>query len=118
MADWLRDYYDNIDNMRLDDFVDSHTEDIVVQFGNNPPAVGKQQVREAIGQFWTMISGLEHNFVNVHESGSTTVLEANIDYTRHDDQVVTVPCASILDRAEDGRVSALRIYVDLAPVFA
>jgi hypothetical protein len=29
-----------------------------------------------------------------------------------------VPCASILDRAQDGKVSALRIYIDLAPVFA
>jgi ketosteroid isomerase-like protein len=118
MADWLRDYYDNIDGMRLDDFVESHTDDVVVKFGNNPPAEGKEQVREAIGQFWTMISGLEHTFVNVHEAGDTTVLEADIDYTRQDGQVVTVPCASILDRAQDGKVRQLRIYVDLAPVFA
>jgi ketosteroid isomerase-like protein len=118
MADWLRDYYDNIDHMRLDDFVNSHTDDVLVQFGNNPPAVGKEQVREAIGQFWTMIDGLEHTFINVHEAGSTTVLEADIEYTRQDAQVVTVPCASILDRAPDGKVSALRIYIDLAPVFA
>ena len=117
MAEWLRDYYDNVDNMRLDDFVDSHTDDVIVQMGNNPPAHGKEQVREAIGQFWTMIDGLEHNFSQVHESGGTTVLEAQIDYTRKDGKVVTVPCASVLDRAEDGRVAALRVYIDLAPVF-
>ena len=118
MSDWINDYYANIDNMRLDDFVNSHTDDVVVKFGNNPPAVGKDQVRAAIGQFWTLIGGMKHSFVNVHEAGNTTVLEADIDYTRLDGQVVTVPCASIIDRVDDGKVSGLRIYIDLAPVFS
>jgi ketosteroid isomerase-like protein len=118
MGDWLRDYYDTIDNMRLDEFVDSHTDGVVVQFANNPPAHGKDEVRESIGQFWTLIDGLEHTFLSVHEDGPTTVLESNIDYTRKDGQVVTVPCASVVDRAGDGKVSGLRVYIDLAPVFA
>jgi ketosteroid isomerase-like protein len=117
MSDWLRTYYDNVDNMRLDEFVDSHTDDVIVQFGNNPPARGKDEVREAIGQFWMMIDGLQHTFNQVHESDGTTVLEAQIDYTRKDGQVVTVPCASVLDRVDDGKISALRVYIDLAPVF-
>lgn len=118
VPDWVRDYYDNVDSMRLDDFVDSHTDDVVVQFADNPPAHGKEQVREAIGQFWALIDGLEHHFRRVHESGATTVLEGDIDYTRKDGQVVTVSCASILDRTPDGKVSRLRVYIDLAPVFA
>jgi ketosteroid isomerase-like protein len=116
--DWLRVYYENVDGMRLDDFVDSHTDDVVVKFGNGPAAVGKEQVREAIGQFWTMVGGLRHNFVSVHQSGDTTVLEADIDYTLLDGRVVTVPCASILERDGGGKVRALRVYIDLAPVFA
>ena len=118
MSDWVRDYYDNVDNMRLDEFVDSHTDDVVVKMGNSPPAVGKDAVREAIGGFWTMIGGLRHEFVSVHDAGATTVVEASIDYTLLDGRVVTVPCASILDRADGGKVSGLRVYIDLAPVFS
>jgi hypothetical protein len=28
-----------------------------------------------------------------------------------------VPCVSLLDRAADGRVSSLRVHIDLAPLF-
>jgi len=55
---------------------------------------------------------------NVHDAGATTVLESVVDYTRKDGQVVTIPSASFLDRAQDGKVSELRVYIDLAPVFA
>ncbi len=119
MADtWLKDYYDDVDNMRLEEFVARHTDDVMVQFGNNPPANGKDEVRGAIGYFWEMIGGLKHNFVNVIEDGDVTVLEANIDYLRKDDgQTVTVPCVSILRRNGE-LVEQLKMFLDLAPVFS
>jgi ketosteroid isomerase-like protein len=117
MSGWLRDYYDDVDNMRLQAFVDRHTDDVVVKFGNNPPAVGKAEVEKAIGYFWTMIGGLRHQFVNVFADGDTTILEAEIDYERKDGVHVMVPCTSILHR-RDGLVDGLRVYLDLAPVFA
>ena len=117
MGDWLKDYYDDVDNMRLQAFVARHTDDVVVKFGNNPPAVGKAQVEQSIGYFWTMIGGLRHHFVNVFTDGDTTILEAEIDYQRKDGGTVRVPCTSILHR-RDGLVDGLRVYLDLAPVFA
>lgn len=113
---WLRDYYDDVDNMRLEPFIEHHTDDVVVQFGNNPPAEGKEQVRAAIGHFWEMIGGLKHNFGKVVTEGPNTVLEANIDYERLDGKTVTVPCATMLHR--DGeKVDEVKIFIDLAPVF-
>jgi ketosteroid isomerase-like protein len=117
MSDWLHDYYDDVDNMRLDAFVDRHTDDVVVKFGNNPAAVGKDEVRNSIGYFWTLIGGLKHDFRNVYLDGDTTIVEADIEYTRADGGHVTVPCTSILHR-RDGLVDQLRVYLDLAPVFA
>ena len=38
---WLRDYYDDVDNMRLEPYLAHHTDDVKVTFGNNPTAVGK-----------------------------------------------------------------------------
>jgi ketosteroid isomerase-like protein len=117
MGDWLRDYYDDVDNMRLDAFIDRHTDDVVVKFANNPPAVGKDEVAQAIGGFFQMIAGMRHDFVNVYTDGDATILEANIDYARKDGHHVTVPATSVLHR-RDELVDQLRIYLDLAPVFA
>ncbi len=117
MADWLKDYYDDVDNMRMAPYIGHHTDDVVVKFANNPPAVGKEAVEHNIGHFWGMIAGLKHNFINVFNDGDTTILEADIDYARKDGQQVTVPCTTILHRRGE-LVDQCRIYIDLAPLFA
>jgi ketosteroid isomerase-like protein len=116
MSNWLADYYTDVDNMDLEGYLDRHTDDAVVKFGNNPPAVGKQQIGEAIGGFFTTVAGMKHNFVAIHEAGDTTILEADIEYTRLDGSKVRVPSASFLHRRGD-LVDQLTIYIDLAPVF-
>lgn len=118
MTDWVYKYYDDVDNMRMDEYMAWHTPDVSVQFGNNPQVHGAAGVRDAIGHFWDMIGGLKHNIVNVWETGDGTwVVEANIDYTRKDGLVATTPCVTLLHRGEPG-VDAVRIFIDLAPVFA
>lgn len=117
MGDWLSEYYDDVDNMRLEEFVNRHTDDVVVKFANNPPAVGKEQVAQAIGGFWQMIGGLRHDIVNVYSDGDATIVEAEIDYARKDGNHVMVPATSILHR-RGTLVDSLRVYLDLAPVFA
>lgn len=116
---WVRRYYDDVDHMRIDEYMAWHTPDVTVQFGNNPPAHGTAEVRGAISHFWEIIGGLRHHFVNVWDTGDgTTVLEARIDYTRLDGRVVTTPCVTLLHRDTDGQVDSVRIHIDLAPVFA
>ena len=117
MSDWFRAYFDDVDHMRLDEWVARHSDDVVVTFGNNPPAHGKEAIARDVGQFWSMIGGLKHNFLNTWEVDGTTILESNVDYTRADGSHVTVPVTSILHRNGD-LVDALRVYADLGPVFA
>ena len=119
MSDWITDYYADVDGMRLSSYVDRHTDDAEVVFGNNPPAVGKQAIREAIGGFWSMIGGLRHERRNLWfvDDGRTAVLEALLHYATKGGAEVSVPCVSILDRVDDGRVSSLRVHIDLAPLF-
>ncbi len=120
MSDWITDYYSDVDAMRLTSFVDRHTDDAVLVFANNPPAVGKPAIKEAIGGLFSMIGGLRHErrnlwFVN---DGDTAVLEVFTHYTTKGGvEVVPLPCVSLLDRGADGRVRALRIHMDLAPLF-
>ena len=117
MEDWLRRYYDEVDSMNLNAHIAWHTDDVVVRFGNNPPVIGKAAMAEAIGHFFTTIGGMRHKFGQVHTDGDSTVLEADIEYTRLDGNVVEVVSASVLHRRGD-LVDSLKIYIDLAPVFA
>jgi len=114
---WLWDYYADVDAMRMDEYLAHHTDDVVVRFANNPEAHGKEQVRAGIGHFWELIDGLRHDFVNVFQDGDTTVAEALIDYTRKDGGVVTIPCTTLLHRRGE-LVDSVRVYLDVAPIFA
>jgi ketosteroid isomerase-like protein len=120
MSTWIDDYYADVDAMRLAAFVERHSDDAAVVFGNNPPAVGKEAIGAAIGGFWSMIGGLRHErrnlwFVN---DGATAVLEVVTHYTTKGGAAVPIPCVSLLDRNTDGKVTSLRVSIDLAPLFA
>ena len=121
-TDWVSAYYDDVDHMRMEEFLAWHTADVTVRFGNNPPAHGTAEIRGAIGHFWEMIGGLKHNLANVwHTADGTAVVEADIDYTRKDGAVVTTPCVTLLHRAGDAepvRIDHVRIFIDVTPVFA
>ena len=54
-------------------------------------------------------------FVN---DDTTAVLEVVTHYTTKSGANVPVPCVSLLDRNADGKVTSLRVYIDLAPLFA
>ena len=55
--------------------------------------------------------------MNVVESNGLTFLEAKVDYLRKDGKTVTIPVVTVLERNGD-LVKSLRIYFDVAPVYA
>ena len=117
MTHWFSDLYANVDAMRLDAFVAGLTTDVEVVVGNNPAMNGRQAVQDGIGHFWSTIQGLKHNFINVVEGQGLTVLELKVDYLRKDGRQVTIPVVSVLERQGE-LVKSLRIYFDVAPVYA
>lgn len=117
MPHWFSDLFANIDAMNLDAFAAGLTPDAEVIVGNNPPMSGRQAAREGIGGFFSTIAGIRHTITHVVESDGVTVMEAKVDYRRKDGQTVTVPAATILERQGD-LVRSLRIYVDVAPIYA
>ena len=114
---WVKDFYADVDATRMDSFLERFTPEAKVYFGNHPPAVGRDQIKGAIGGLWDSIKGLRHDFLHAWPHGDGVVLEAAVTYRRKDGKSVTVPCVAILDRQND-KVSELRVFIDLAPVFA
>lgn len=120
MSNWFTEYYADVDAMNLESYVARHTDDAEVVFGNMPASVGPEAIGAGIGGFWSMIGGLRHEVRNLWfvNDGTTAVSEATVHYTTHGGAEVSVPAVSLLDRAADGRVSSLRVHIDLAPLFA
>ena len=77
-------------------------------------------IGDGIGGCWSMLGGRRHEVRNLWlvNDGTTAVSEATAHYPTHGGAEVSVPAVSLLDRAADGRVSSLRVHIDLAPLLA
>lgn len=117
MKYWFSRLYDSIDAMRLDEFAASLAPDVKVVVGNNPAMNGREAAKQGVGYFFSTIAGLKHHMVNVAENNGLTFLEANVEYLRKDGRSVTIPTVTVLERS-GGLVKSLRIYFDVAPVYA
>ncbi len=117
MSEWIHDYYRAVDTMDMDGYLAWHTDDVRFRFGNGPTTTGKEAIREGLSQFWGMIAGLRHEFVQVWDTDDATILEATTVYTRKDSSEVGIPVTTILRRRGD-LVADIRIFIDLAPLFA
>lgn len=113
----IEKYYTTIDSMDLEAFKAMHSDNAKVHFANFPAAEGPDQIAGAIGQFWETIDGLKHNFVNRWDHPDETILELAVDYTRKDGEHVVLPCVSII-KPEGDKVGELRVFIDVAPIYA
>jgi ketosteroid isomerase-like protein len=91
--------------------------DVHFRFGNAEAITGRDNVRDAVAQFFTTIKNIKHTIINEWHQDATIVLQQDVTYTRLDDQTVTIPAVNIL-RVNDGIVTDYLIYVDLTPVYA
>ena len=116
MSEWFREYFDDVDTCGSTTG-SRGTATMSWSVGDNPPARGKEEVAGNIGYFWSTIDGLKHNIVHSYEMDGTTILETNVDYHRKDG-TTGLRCRAQRCCTHGDLVDALRVYIDLAPVFA
>jgi ketosteroid isomerase-like protein len=117
MSEWIRDYFRTVDNMDMDGYLARHTDDVRFRFANAPTTTGKEAIRAGLTQLWGSIAGLRHDIVQTWDTDEAGVSEANVVYTRKDGSQVGIPATTIM-RRRGNLVSDVRIYMDLAPLFA
>ena len=117
MSDWIRNYFRTVDEMDLEAYLALHTDDVRFRFANAPTTTGKEAIREGLTQFWGSIAGLRHDIVQMWDTGDVGINEAVTVYTRKDGSQVGIPVTTIL-RRRGILVEDIRIYMDLAPLFA
>jgi ketosteroid isomerase-like protein len=55
--------------------------------------------------------------VNVFRDANAAIVEFDVHYTRHDGNLVTLPCCNVF-RLRDGLIAEYRSYIDATPVYA
>lgn len=115
---WLQEKYLAVDAMDGEKYRSFLSEDCELQFGNNPIVKCNNDIIGGISHFWETINGLNHSFINVLGTDYHFAAEAIIDYTRKDNQVVKVPCVTIIQRNEQGLANSIKIFIDIAPIYA
>jgi len=117
MTHWIDEFHADVEALRLDAVLDRMTADVEVAVGNNPVMKGRDAVRQGLRGLFSTIDGIRHTTLNTAENGALAFHEMKVDYLRKDGRTVSVPVVSVFER-RGGQVSALRIHLDIAPLFS
>lgn len=112
-----RAVFNAVDEQNVPEYLTYFTPDAQFTFGNNPTVKGASAIGEYCRQFYTAISGLSHELLNVWHDGDAIIVPATVTYTRKNQTTVQLPCVSVL-RLSDGKIWDYRVYMDANPIFA
>lgn len=116
--EWYLAYLNAMDKLDIDACAAYLAEDCELQFGNNSIVRNKNNVVEALKAFWATIGGDEHNLQNIFGNDNNFVLEALNTFKLKDGRTVTVPAVAITEKNSEGLVTSVRLFMDVAPLFA
>jgi hypothetical protein len=118
---WYQDYLTALDAYDIESYAGFLAEDVSIRFNNDDPITGLATAREGLSRFWSSITGmgfaLVHEPLNIYGDDRHLVLEALNHYDRPGNPRVTVRATAWTDRGEDGKVTAVRLYQDLSPLY-
>jgi hypothetical protein len=106
------------ESMNVHNFAKFYADNATYQFGNFPAAHGPQGIVDSSQGFLGKVRKVLHHIDNLWEiDDETVVCEMTVTYDRHDGKSFTLPCCDTI-KIKDGKVEALKIYMDISPVFA
>lgn len=114
---WWRALLDVIDAADAEGFAAYFTPDGVFRFGNAPPIVGVDAIREGVAGFFKTIKASRHELLKIWNAPGSTVGEGQVTYTRLDGGVVSVPFVDVFE-LQGGKISVYKIFIDQTPVYA
>ena len=117
VSDQLRRAFAAFDAKDVPTLASFMTDDVALRLGNAEMIKGKVEFVDAVNAFLSSIAGVRHEILNVFTDRDAAIVEFDVHYTRHDGDVVTVPCCNVF-RLRDGLIAEYRSYIDAAPVYA
>jgi ketosteroid isomerase-like protein len=98
-------------------FAEFITEDGEFRFGSAPAVTGRPAIRAAVADFFSTIDGLSHSITRVWRNDASLACEGEVCYRRHDGSEIVIPFVDVFE-FDDKLISAYRIYIDIAPLYA
>jgi ketosteroid isomerase-like protein len=117
VSDQLRRVFAAFDAKHVSTLAGFMTDDVQLRLGNAEMITGKTAFVDAVNAFLGSIAGVRHEILTVYSDGDVAIVEFDVHYTRHDGEVVTVPCCNVF-RLRDGLIAEYRSYIDATPVYA
>jgi ketosteroid isomerase-like protein len=117
VSDQLRRVFAAFDAKHVSTLAGFMTDDAQLRLGNAEMITGKTAFVDAVNAFLGSIAGVRHEILIVYSDGDVAIVEFDVHYTRHDGEVVTVPCCNVF-RLRDGLIAEYRSYIDATPVYA
>ncbi|WP_172280153.1 nuclear transport factor 2 family protein [Chryseobacterium sp. LAM-KRS1] len=105
-----------IDSKDPNKFAEFLSEDSVFKFGNFPEEVGKSAIFKAQTDFYNSIKDLKHKILRIWKDSTSTVVQMEVSYTRHDGSNITLPVTDVF--VFDGnKITHTLIYMDINPLY-
>jgi len=117
-SDLVRRMFGAGESMNVNNFVKFYADGALYQFSNFPVAHGPQEIIDNSQGFLSKVRQVVHHIENLWEiDDETVVCEMTVTYDRHDGKSFTLPCCDTI-KIQNGKVTALKIYMGITPVFA
>lgn len=107
----------SIDEKDADLFSEFITEDGIFHFGNSDPVKGRENIRQYVAGFFTMIKNSTHKILDLWDDGKSIIWKGEVTYKRLDDKKVTVKFVNVFHMKDD-MITDYLIYIDNTPLFA
>jgi len=117
VSDQLHRIFATFDARDVSTLAEFITDDVQLRLGNAEMIQGRAAFVDAVNAFLGSVAGARHEILNVFTDGDVAIVEFDVHYTRHDNNVVTLPCCNVF-RLRDGLIAEYRSYIDIAPVYA
>ena len=115
VPDWIRAFYGVVDSMGSDAMAPLLADKATFRMGNGPVVVGRDNVVAGSRDVTKMFAGIRHDYVAVHQSGTSTFVDCWVTYTMFDDTTYVLPSLTVFDRVND-EITDVKIFVDLSPL--
>lgn len=115
---WLARVLTALDAKDIDAYTSFITPTCKITFNNGTPTLqGLDDIRTGLSGFWATFGTLRHEELNIYGTDHNFVHEALNYYTTLDGREVVLRAVAFVDRDEEGKMEAARIYSDQSPLW-
>lgn len=85
--------------------------------GSGPSAVGAAAIRDALNGFFSGLTAVRHEALEIWEHPGAVIIQGEAAYTRTDRRVIKIPFVDVW-RIPDDKIHSYLIYADFGPLGA